>query len=105
MPIQRIDLNDGFVLFDSEQHEVIVHIEQRYETMREFKYVELLNLKLLHTYKIIFLVEEFSTLDVYKNILDLDLDGLKYGLKLVYTTDFENQASSIQEVAEIISRT
>ena len=44
-------------------------------------------------------MEAFSTLDIYKNLLDLD--GLKCKLKSVYATDFAKQASSIQEVIEI----
>ena len=39
-------------------------------------------------------MEAFSTLDVYKN--RLDLGGLKYVLKSVYTADFSKQALSIQ---------
>ena len=50
--------------------------------------------------KIFFLMEAFSTLDVYKKILDLDV--LKCKLKSVYTVDFAKQASSIQDVTEII---
>ena len=45
-------------------------------------------------------MEVFLTLDVYKNILDLD--GYLCKHKLVYAADFAKQASSIQEVAEII---
>ena len=31
--------------------EVIVHVEQRFKTMGEFRFIELLNLKLFHAYK------------------------------------------------------
>ena len=47
-----------------------------------------------------FSMEVFSALDVYKNLLDLD--GLKYELKSSNAADFAKQASSIQEVTEII---
>ena len=79
--------------------DVIVYIEQRFKTKREFGFVELLNLKLFHDYKK-FPMEVFTNLDVYKNILDLN--GLKCKLKSVYVADFANQASSIQDVKEII---
>ena len=68
--------------------EIIVHVEQRFKTMREFRFVEFLNPKPFHAYekKSFFSREEFSILDVYKNLLDLD--GLKCELKSVYTADF-----------------
>ena len=49
------------------------------------------------------LMEPVSTLDVHKNILDLD--GLECKLKSVYAADFAKQALSIQEVAEINTET
>ena len=66
---------------------MIVPVEQRFKTMREFRFVELLNQ---------FPREVFSILGVYKNILDSE--ELKWELKLDYVADFEKQASSIQEV-------
>ena len=45
-------------------------------------------------------MEAFPTLDIYKNILDLD--GLKCKQKSVYPANFAEQGSSIQENAEII---
>ena len=45
-------------------------------------------------------MEAFSTLDVYKNILDWD--RFECELKSVYVADFAKQTSSIQEVAYII---
>ena len=68
--------------------------------MREFRFIELLNLKHFYTYKIKFLLDSFSMLDIYTN--KLDLDGLKCDLKSVYAEDFVKQASSIQEIAVII---
>uniref|UniRef100_A0A0L8G6U0 HAT C-terminal dimerisation domain-containing protein n=1 Tax=Octopus bimaculoides TaxID=37653 RepID=A0A0L8G6U0_OCTBM len=87
-------------LFHNILDEIIVHIEQRFKMIKEFKFVELLNLKLFHTYEKQFLTETFSSLNVYKNILELD--GLKCELKSVYAADFAKQVSSIQEVADII---
>lgn len=87
-------------LFDNILDEVIVHIEQRFKTLEEFKFVELLNPKLFHVYEKKFPMEAFSSLDACKNILDLD--GLRCELKSVYAADFSKQASSIQEVANII---
>ena len=51
--------------------EIIVYVEQRVITMRKFRLVELLNLKLFHAYEKKSM-ETFSSLDVYikKNILD-----------------------------------
>ena len=43
--------------------------------------------------------EAFPTLDVYKRILDLN--GLKYKLKLVHAAGFAKQASRIQEISKI----
>ena len=43
--------------------ELIVHFEQRFKTMGEFRFVELLNLKLFYDYEKIFLMEAFLTLD------------------------------------------
>ena len=65
---------------------VIIYIEQRFKTWEEFTFVEMLNPKLFHTYEKNFLIEVFSILDVYKNILDLD--GLKCEPKSVCTADF-----------------
>ena len=45
-------------------------------------------------------MEAFSTLDVHKKILNLD--GLKCKLDSDYAADFAKQASSIQEVTEIM---
>eukprot|EP00106_Octopus_bimaculoides_P004710 XP_014772152.1 PREDICTED: cytochrome P450 2B4-like [Octopus bimaculoides] len=45
-------------------------------------------------------MEAFSSLDAYKNVLELD--GLKCELKLFYAADFAKQVSNIQEVAYII---
>ena len=67
--------------------------------MGEFRFVELLNPKLLHAYEKNVPMEMFSTLDVYKNILDLD--GLKYEKKSVYAADFAKPALSNQEITEI----
>ena len=61
--------------------------------MGEFRFVKLLYPKLFHAYDKEFQMEAFSSLDVYKNILNLD--GLKWELKLVYAADFAKQASSL----------
>ncbi|CAI9719171.1 Hypothetical predicted protein [Octopus vulgaris] len=87
-------------LFHNVLDEIIVHVEQRLKTMEEFKFMELLNPKLFHTYEKQFPMETFSFLNIYKNILELD--GMKCELKSVYAADFAKQASSIQEVANII---
>ena len=73
--------------------EVIVHIEQRFKTTGEFSLVELLNQKLFHAYEKIKKIpmKAFST-----------LDGLKCKLKSAHAADFAKQASSIQEVTEIV---
>ena len=104
LPIQKTDiqtdLNEKFVLLvlNNIVDKVIVRVEQRLKTMGEFRFVELLNPKLFHTYEKQFPMERFSNLDVYKNILDLH--RLKCGLKLVYTADFAKQVSSIQEIGD-----
>ena len=46
------------------------------------------------------LIEAFTTLNVYKKILDLD--GLKCELKWFYAADFTKQASNIREFTELI---
>ena len=71
--------------------EAIVYAEQRFKTKREFRFVELLNPKSFHGYEWNFSIELFSTLDVYKNILNLD--EFKWKMKSVYDSDFEKQAS------------
>ena len=71
------------------------YVEQKFKAMGEFKFVELINLKI--SYEKFFLMEAFSILHVYKNIVDLD--GLKCELKSVYAA---KSASSIHEDAEII---
>ena len=63
--------------------ENIVHIEQRFKKMGEFRFVEL-NPKLTKRKKNS--IEAFSTLDVCKNILDLE--RLKCKLKPVYAAYF-----------------
>ena len=106
LPIHRtyrqIAIDEKFVIsvLNNIVDEVIVRVEQRLKTMGEFRFVELLNPKLFHTYEKQFPMEKFSNLDVYKNILDLH--RLKCGLKLVYAADFAKQGSSIQEIIEII---
>ena len=45
-------------------------------------------------------METFSSLDKNKKLSDLD--GLKFGQKSMYASDFEEQASSIEEVTGII---
>ena len=52
MTYRGIDLNEKIV-FDSENifDENIVYIEQRFKTMGEFRFVELLNPKLFPTYE------------------------------------------------------
>ena len=67
--------------------------------MGNSRFVELFNPKLFMVTKKI-PMEAFSALEVYKNMFDLI--GLKCELKSVYAVDFAKQASSIQEVAEII---
>ena len=80
--------------------EVIIHVEQRIKIMEEFRFVELLKAKTFSGLWNKFLMKAFATLDVLKNILDLD--GLKCKLKSVYATDFTKQASNIHKVTEII---
>ena len=77
-----------------------IHVERRFKTMGGFRFEELLNSSLFHSDKKN-PMEEFSILDLYKKNI-LELDGLKCELKSVYATNFAKQASSIQEVAEII---
>ena len=72
----------------------MVHVEKRVKTLRKSKFVQLINLKLFHAYEKI-PIKAFSTLDEYKNTLNLN--GLKYKLNSVNTADFSKQASSIQE--------
>ena len=47
------DLDEKFISFDLNYilNEMTVHIEQRFKTMEEFRYVELLNLKLFLAYE------------------------------------------------------
>ena len=45
----RTDLKDKFVLFSFKQH--IVNAELRFETMKDFRFVEFLNPNLFHVYK------------------------------------------------------
>ena len=40
--------------------EDIIHVEQRFKTMGEFRFVELLNLKIFHNYKNIFQWKHFQ---------------------------------------------
>ena len=68
---------------------VNVNVEQRFKTVGGFRFVELLNPKFTKKFP----MEAFSTLDVHKNIFDLD--GPKFKLKLVYVAIFAKQASSI----------
>ena len=69
---------------------VIVYVEQRFKTMGEFRFVELLNTKLYHFYKKTFPIEAFSNFQI-------ELDRLKCQLKSVYAT-----TSRPQEITEIL---
>ena len=70
--------------------------------MGGFRFIDLLNpsIFMVTKKKKKIPIEAFSTLNAYKNYLDLD--GLKCELKSVYAADFAKQASSTQEVTEII---
>ena len=79
--------------------EVIVHVEQRFKSMEESRFVVLLYTKHFHTFKKYFPMEMFPTLGVHKDVLDLD--GLKSRLKSVYPADFAKHMSSICDITEI----
>ena len=66
--------------------------------MVKFKLAESLNPKLFNAYKKNFLMEIFSTSDVYENILDVN--RLKCEPKVVWAVDFAKQVSNIQEVRD-----
>ena len=55
----------GHIVLNNILDEVIVHVEQRFKTTEKFRFVELLNRKIFHTYEKKFPMEAFSTLDVY----------------------------------------
>ena len=46
-------------------NEVIVHIEQRFKTMGKFRFIELLNPKLFHTYEKKFSNGSIFNFDIY----------------------------------------
>ena len=72
------------------------------EILKEWEGSNVLNCQIRRFFTLTknFRMEMFSTVNVYKN--KLDLDGLKRELKLDYAADVTEQASNIQEVAEII---
>ena len=73
---------------------VIVHAEQRFKTMREFRFVEQLNL-IFFTKGKNPNIRVFNFEYIYKHI---DLDRLKYELKPVCAEDFAKHASNILEI-------
>ena len=74
------------------------HVEQRFKIMSKFRFVELLNLKLFHAYKKNFQSKCFQ-LWMYIKMYWI---WMEIKLKSVDAADFAKQASSIQEVAEVI---
>ena len=56
---KNLGKNLYFVVLKNIFDEVIVHFEQRFKTMIELRFVELMNLQLFHTYQKIFLMEVF----------------------------------------------